>query len=667
MYAGIPTATAIKQRPTTPELIPGTVTATINDIKATFSDGVVPVDIDLAHASKSSPNIVSFQSSLLVFWFESTRTVWLEFEDEAKATTARRALDQKEFAGVSFTAKSDRSGNTRTVVVTGLHASITKAELLEALPSDAKPAHSHFGRLTYPTSVRADAEVRKEIEALTALRIDREEHRETRHASKSCRAFFFDGNPDLKALAKELSGRVVPALGKTMVYADQYLSMRLRVPTRVLLEKKREFNQVASAACTMKIRVAPFANEDSHATIQMFASDRHDLVNAKKRIDDLFSTFRKVYSANMGDPLTQTHRIKLTKTAAYKEATKVVGQIKEEFGEDVVAFNEESDPPSVVVTGNTSMLRRVQKRLRGDRPSPKSKTIACVICLDDEADDFVEIDGCGHTACTECIVNYCTTRPDDGTRTFPLRCFHQECDQPLSLRQVHSLLTEEQLKPILSESLRDHIKRHPAEFAHCPGKKCSKLYRKSDTNNSQQLCNECLASFCACCGVDFHFGMSCEEYQERIIRDERDMALWMEANGAKRCPSCTAVVQKIEGCNNMECPGCKTYFCWVCLATAAGHQEVYRHLVGAHGGFFDNEAEAFNHAIGDMAPEEAAMNGFAIGNALGREEMMRAVHALREDVRALRVMDANVRRPAPPQRPRAAPHPQQGFMPGGGW
>jgi hypothetical protein len=76
--------------------------------------------------------------------------------------------------------------------------------------------------------------------------------------------------------------------------------------------------------------------------------------------------------------------------------------------------------------------------------------------------------------------------------------------------------------------------------------------------------------------------MTCEEYAARQKekgrkRDtgEESLQKWIEAVGAKRCPSCSVVVTKqnlhnqskqYSECHKMLCRNCNTRFCFKCLA-----------------------------------------------------------------------------------------------------
>lgn len=63
---------------------------------------------------------------------------------------------------------------------------------------------------------------------------------------------------------------------------------------------------------------------------------------------------------------------------------------------------------------------------------------------------------------------------------------------------------------------------------------------------------------CPCCNLEFILPASAE-----TIHDE-ETKKWMDDN-SRRCPSCSAPITKISGCNHMKCSHCQAQFCWACM------------------------------------------------------------------------------------------------------
>ena len=342
--------------------------------------------------------------------------------------------------------------------------------------------------------------------------------------------------------------------------------------------------------------------------IRLAATEHNALVDAKRRLDELFGrlsgnkkTFSHIKAENK-----QTHRVELTKTKAYRRATDQLPKMQELHGEGIVTMDEASDPPALTIVGGTAILRKVQKALRVDRPTPPSKKTSCDSCLDDDVDDFIKLDGCRHAICIDCFRGYCSAAKDG---KFPLSCFQPGCTQTLSLQQLQIVLEDHELQEIFSASIRDYFERHPTQYSSCPGKDCTVRFANTEIEGAdrRRLCPECLMHTCTHCNVIYHAGMSCREYEEKVV-NESGFQRWMEEQGAKKCPKCNAAVQKDAGCNNVRCFSCKCDFCWVCLAVLE-HQEVYGHLQAVHGGFFDEVDQGLNRIIRELGGAERRLNG----------------------------------------------------------
>lgn len=126
---------------------------------------------------------------------------------------------------------------------------------------------------------------------------------------------------------------------------------------------------------------------------------------------------------------------------------------------------------------------------------------------------------------------------------------------------------------------------------------------KDDSNMVQ--CSRCRFCFCVLCRRAWHGVSPCkmipsdlkelrETWEELDLGDrhtlekqygkerlrqafqEYDSFQWIESN-AKRCPTCSAKIQKTQGCNKMTCTHCHGHFCWLCDAVLSRY-EPYKHF-----------------------------------------------------------------------------------------
>ena len=68
-----------------------------------------------------------------------------------------------------------------------------------------------------------------------------------------------------------------------------------------------------------------------------------------------------------------------------------------------------------------------------------------------------------------------------------------------------------------------------------------------------------------------------------------------EAKKIKHCPNeeCGVAIEKISGCNHMECSACEQHWCWYC-GEKSTNEEIYGHMETEHGGYFAGEDEDFS-------------------------------------------------------------------------
>ncbi|KAJ3028871.1 UNVERIFIED_CONTAM: 3-hydroxyanthranilic acid dioxygenase, partial [Siphonaria sp. JEL0065] len=116
------------------------------------------------------------------------------------------------------------------------------------------------------------------------------------------------------------------------------------------------------------------------------------------------------------------------------------------------------------------------------------------------------------------------------------------------------VLTDQEMNTLERFSLTKVLDADP-RFQHCPNSKCEAVFYNDDPTLTTMKCHTCKTMCCWKCKTDTaHEGISCERYQEmnREHGGNREQLKFEEMvvkEKWRRCPSCTMVTAKNEGCN----------------------------------------------------------------------------------------------------------------------
>jgi hypothetical protein len=105
----------------------------------------------------------------------------------------------------------------------------------------------------------------------------------------------------------------------------------------------------------------------------------------------------------------------------------------------------------------------------------------------------------------------------------------------------------------------------------CPSTKgCENQFFVDETQ--QMVYCACGYKFCPKCMEEPHPKMNCEQFRIAEIKRKKDQKNADAVDekffkNYKRCPWCTALIERISGCDCMTCsiPSCKQKFCITCL------------------------------------------------------------------------------------------------------
>ena len=143
------------------------------------------------------------------------------------------------------------------------------------------------------------------------------------------------------------------------------------------------------------------------------------------------------------------------------------------------------------------------------------------------------------------------------------------------------------LREITSPALKSYISANK-EICTCITPDCDMIYVWSPDEAKRFVCGQCGANICTKCHTTWHEGFdTCEAYKNRSSGDV-ELIKWMRADPTNRrkCPKCSAPIEKNRGCQHMTCTQCRHHICWVCMAYFERSGDCYDHLTAKHGGAF---------------------------------------------------------------------------------
>lgn len=193
------------------------------------------------------------------------------------------------------------------------------------------------------------------------------------------------------------------------------------------------------------------------------------------------------------------------------------------------------------------------------RPSslPSQSFFYCNICMEQKpaSEAFLDIQGCSHVYCHECVAAYVAAKVEDNEST--IVCPHVGCAkghlEPHSCRDAIAPQVFERWGVLLCEASIAQAKRF-----YCPYDDCSVLLVNDEAEDVKQSeCPYCGRLFCAQCKVPWkeHGDVSCEKYRAlgKEKEEQRKLKEVADKNGWKMCPKCGSCVERVEGCVFIMC------------------------------------------------------------------------------------------------------------------
>jgi len=198
----------------------------------------------------------------------------------------------------------------------------------------------------------------------------------------------------------------------------------------------------------------------------------------------------------------------------------------------------------------------------------------CSICFGNLIDSYT-LHNCKHKFCFSCL-QYPIRTAETDINALPILCSDISCRKPLALVDIRNLCSIESLKKICKLAFKQYLITNPKLYQSCPTPNCEQIYRVKESEKNF-ICDICQKGYCTLCREVSHGSIACDK-----VKDENDL----KKLGLKRCPSCQVVIQKIDGCNHIDCQTCRKHFCWICADEIYETGPLcYKHLQEKHGSF----------------------------------------------------------------------------------
>lgn len=211
---------------------------------------------------------------------------------------------------------------------------------------------------------------------------------------------------------------------------------------------------------------------------------------------------------------------------------------------------------------------------------------------------------CKHVYCGDCLYNLCSSTFSIGSSKSRAICQafnslgpstpfeNNVCGSTFGLSELQTLLDPDEFERLLVDSFKSYVHRHPEKLQNCPTADCDYIYFVSKPDDNVEIakhivCPKCFIDICTRCQEGHAArGMTCLEFQQHLAEEEHWIARVKKEQGIKNCPKCTTMIEKVNGCEHIECPVCSSHLCWLCLKLFEGDsatEDTYLHLQTVHG------------------------------------------------------------------------------------
>lgn len=251
-------------------------------------------------------------------------------------------------------------------------------------------------------------------------------------------------------------------------------------------------------------------------------------------------------------------------------------------------------PPSNVRSESQQEALDLAKQL--DAEDEKLRSIFyCNICLEQTPIHGSYSLDCSHRVCSECLEGYINSKINSNeVSNEQLVCPLLGCSCPIPPATVKGCTVDvgnaDMFEKYDQFATEGFIEKEilAGSCMRCPNEPCNYVFQWNPDGSALPFeCLSCSSSYCLNCelvdgGVGpGHAPYTCAIQAERnqeLEEERRKFEEWkavnaraaelfeelVKRNGWKKCPHCTAVIERTAGCDHMTCQKCRCAFCFVC-------------------------------------------------------------------------------------------------------
>ncbi|CAG9328605.1 unnamed protein product [Blepharisma stoltei] len=183
--------------------------------------------------------------------------------------------------------------------------------------------------------------------------------------------------------------------------------------------------------------------------------------------------------------------------------------------------------------------------------------IKCIICNDSiNNEEFRSLEKCnhfGHKLCLDEFFDHQTNK-----KKFPIICPYPNCKEEISINDLRSHLSEEQVKAFEEYSFYKYMESSADGLSVCPNSECNYVFQWNQ-NYTKFSCPKCKKTYCLACKEDYHHNKTCE-----MLRNGNKAKIKVQNLQFKQCPICKVWVEKTLDSNELKCNACTSVFCFKC-------------------------------------------------------------------------------------------------------